>query len=72
MGMATVAIVSRKLKGFNTVALTFHMMWTGTLMSTILFLFESKSTPYFIYEDASTYILLLVAGIANAMAMLML
>jgi len=72
IGMAIAAIVSRKLKGFNTIALTFHMMWSGTVMSVVLFLFEDKATPYFRYDDSSTYLLLLIAGLANASAMLML
>jgi len=72
VAMALSTITSRMLKGFNTSALMFWHMLFGTLMMAGLFYFDSKPTPYFVYEKKSTYGLLLAAGVANNFAMNML
>jgi drug/metabolite transporter (DMT)-like permease len=68
-GMAFSTITSRMLKGFNTTALMFNHMLFGTALAGALFYFDKKPTPYFVYEKQSTYLLLLISGLANNFAM---
>jgi drug/metabolite transporter (DMT)-like permease len=66
---AAVSIVlGRKLKTIETSVIMFNHMAIGTLMAYILVLIEDPYRKLFVYELGSTYILLIVAAVANFFA----
>jgi len=71
ISLALATILSRKLKVMDTSALLFVHMLFGTALAGTLMYFETKETPFFVYESNNTYIILIVGCVANIFAMQM-
>ena len=61
-------VLGRKLKTVETSVIMFNHMAVGTLMAYILVLIEDPYRKLFVYKLDSTYLLLIVAAIANFFA----
>jgi drug/metabolite transporter (DMT)-like permease len=69
--VATLVTMGRAVKSINYAVVQINYAFWGVVMSLIFLAFETRpeGSTLFVYEQTSTYVLLLVMGLANTMGM---
>lgn len=68
LGSAVTSVLSSKIKEVNRSSLLFLHMGVGSLMTAGLLSVDRKDTPFFRYEETSTYFLLFVGSVGHFVA----